>query len=165
MTQIQAAFAQRLQPGEDLIAVVEDLTFVFITHATPDRNLDPKLNGAMALTTHRIIIGWAETQQGLKWLHIPALNSVSERSLRADKPDWPFQAIMSVPGGMAVVVQTEKADEKHGEQLSALLNKAIFRLGASFRGDDSAALIAYEDEQQEEQKRREARDKRPGSMD
>jgi hypothetical protein len=155
-SQIHSAFKKRLLPGEQLIAVVENLSFGFhfVPHIIPTGNYPAGLHGALALTNRRVIALWQETRQSWKWLHIPALNSVSERPLRSDKPSWPCQAIMMLPGGIGLVVQTRQPSAEHSKQLLSLLNKAIVRLGVQH--DDTGAIgaiITYEEE--EERRRRE----------
>jgi hypothetical protein len=149
------AFEARLIPGEKLLAVVKNLEFSlgFVPNVTPTENYSAYLCGALALTNRRLIAVWQEGK-GWKWFHIPALNSVSERPRRPDKPSWPHQAIVMVPGGIGLIVQTQKPDDNHAGQLSSLLVQALVTLGARQLDDGSTvAIIDYE--QEKERKRRE----------
>ncbi len=160
-SQIYSAVEHKLLPGEQLIAVVENVSFnfSFVPHVIPTQNYPTHFSGALALTSRRVIALWAETQQGWKWLHIPALNSVSERPLRSDKPNWPYQAILMIPGGIGLVVQTQQPNAEHGKQLSSLLNEAIVRFGVN--RDDTGAMVALiAHEEAEERRRREQEEDR-----
>lgn len=154
MSQWQSVFEHCLVPGERLLAVVENLSFSlhFIPNIAPTHNPSTGLAGGMALSTRRIIAVWSEGQ-GWKWFHIPAINSLSERPLRPDKPSWPYQAILMIPGGIGLVVQTSRPNAEHGRQLSALLVEGLVRL--STRRDDDAALAAIIAHEEEERRRRE----------
>jgi hypothetical protein len=153
-SQIYTAFEQKLiLPKERLVTVVENLLFSFLVvpNALPTGNymspLEKKLSGALALTSHRIIASWEESKQCWKTLHIPSLNNVTERPLRSDHPSWSYQAIMMLPGGLVLVVQTQQPNAEHAKQLSSLLNEAIMRFGV-FRDDTGsiASIISYEEE-------------------
>lgn len=159
-SQVSSIVEQKLLSGERLIAVVENVSFsfLFVPHVIPTQNYPTGLNGALALTSRRVIALWAETQQGWKWLHIPALNSVSERPLRADKPSWPYQAILMIPGGIGLVVQTQQPNFQHCQQLSSLLNEAIVRFGVT--RDDTGSLAAVMAYEEEARRRREQEDAR-----
>jgi hypothetical protein len=153
-----SAFETRLVASERLLAVVENLRFslMFVPHANPTGNYEPDLAGALALTTHRLIAGWAEGQ-GWKFYNAPALNGFSERRLRPDKRRWPYQAIVMLPGGMSLIVQTSRADAEHGNQLRVLLTQALIVLGKRDADDGAlAAIVAYEEQKrrEEEQRRR-----------
>lgn len=160
-SQLYSAIEQKLRPGERLIAVVENLhlSFLMVPNVLPIQNYPAGLSGVLALTNRRVIALWAEAPQSWKWLHIPALNSVSERPLRSDRPSWPYQAILMIPGGIGLVVQTQQPNAEHGKQLSSLLNEAIIRFGVNREDTGSmAAIIAHEAE--EERRRREQEDDR-----
>jgi hypothetical protein len=81
-----------------------------------------------------------------KWVHIPALNSLWERPPTPNRPQWPYQAMLVIPGGVVIMVQTQQRDEAQTKLLSSLLNEAILSLGTA-RDDtgSSAAIIAHED--------------------
>ena len=160
-SQIHSAFRQKLLSEERLIAVVENLQidFLVVPRVIPSQNYSTKMAGALALTPYRVIALWEESRSCWKSLHIPSLNSVSERPLRSDKPNWPYQAILMIPGGLGLVVQTQQPNAEHGQQLSSLLNEAIVRLGST--RDDTGSLSAIiTHEEEEERRRREQEDNR-----
>jgi len=159
-SKIYSAFEQKLiLPTERLITVAENLFFNFyvVPHVLPTENymsglgglVQKKLNGALALTSHRVIALWEESSQCWRTLHIPSLNNVSERPLRSDKPTWSYQAIMMLPGGLVLVVQTQQPNPEHEKRLSSLLNEAIIRLGV-MRDDTGsiASIISFEEEKE-----------------
>jgi len=142
--------------GEHIEAIVEnlDFEFLYVPHVIPAANYPAGIYGAIALTNHRIIVllfsyTKQNTQQIFRWLHILTLNSISERPLSIDKPNWPYQAIMMIPGGIGLVVQTRGPNVEHSEQLSSLLNEAIVRFGSRHEDTGStAAAIGYEEEEE-----------------
>jgi len=158
MPRYYAALEDMLVLNEKLIGVVENLSigFVYVPIALPTENYMglyshpiKKFDGAVALTTHRMIVIWEENDRCVRKLHIPALNNFTERPLRSDKPNWPYQVIVMLPGGLVLIAQTLGTDKKHARQLSLLLNEAIVRLGAI--GDDAgsmAAIASYEEEKE-----------------
>lgn len=159
MSKMYSAFESCLVPGERILAVVEDLSFGFfwVPNVGPYGNYSTTLQGALALTTHRIIALWAESRQGWKWYHFSALNSLSERPLRSDKPSWPYQAIMMIPGGIGLVLQTRQPNAEHAKQLSSLLTEAFLRFGVR-RDDESATTAIITHEEEEERRRQDAYD-------
>lgn len=155
MSTIQAFLTKRLWPQEQLLQVAENLSlsFAFVPHVNPMANYPTSLPGALALTNRRLLAAWMETPQAWKYLHIPALNYASERPLRADKPTWPYQVVLQIPGGLGLVAQTHEPDEAAGEQLAALVNEALRRFATRF-GDDAAlaALVAHEEAEERQRK-------------
>ncbi len=147
-----SVFEGMLVPGETLLGVAENLAFnyAFVPQVSPTANLTTNTQGAMGFTSRRMIVAWAEGQ-GWKFLHLTAVSSLTERQLRADKSAWPYQAIVMVPGGMGLVVQTKTADANAAQQLSALLVQSLLRL-ASSRDDEGsiAALAAFEQEKKKD---------------
>ncbi len=156
-SKIYTAFEQKLVSSkkEQLRIVAENLLigFLFVPSVMPTENymgmLIPakKFNGAMALTSHRIIISWEETSQCTRMLHARSINNISERPLRSDKPNWQYQSIVMLSGGLVLVAQTQLPNVEQANQLSALLNEAIVCFGSL--NDDTgsiAAIIAYEEE-------------------
>ena len=158
MPKYYAALEDVLVLNEKLIGVVENLSigFVYVPNALPTENYmglyshpNQKFDGAIALTTHRMIVIWEESDWCVRKLHIPALNNFTERPLRSDKPNWPYQVIVMLPGGLVLIAQTLSTDKTHARQLSLLLNEAIVRLGVI--GDDTgsvAAIASYEEEKE-----------------
>lgn len=146
----------RLLPAEQLIDVVGDLSFslYFVPHVGPG-NYQTSLAGTLALTIHRLIAIWSLAEaQSWQWFHIPAINSLFERPLHPDKRSWPYQAILMIPGGMGLVVQTQTPHAEHGKRLSSLLTEGFMRFGVR-RDDDSAlaAIITHEEEEEERRRR------------
>jgi len=159
MSEIASAFQKKLLPGEQLLFVVEDLYFsvLFVPNITPEENYSCQRSGSLCLTNRRIIAILSDGNVW-KWFHFSAINSLTERPLNAYKPSWPYQAIMIIPGGMGLVVQTQNPkDVEHATQLQNLLVQGFMKYGVR-RDDDGAmaAIIAHE-----ERRRREAeQDKR-----
>lgn len=158
MSRFYASFEDMLVLDEKLIRVVEDLSvgFLYVPNVLPTENYmglysgpNKKFDGAVALTTRRMVVVWNESDQCMRKLHIPALNNFTERPLRPDKLSWPYQVIVMLPGGLVLIAQTLGTDKTHARQLSLLLNEAIARLGVI--GDDTgsmAAIASYEEEKE-----------------
>lgn len=174
-SQVQSEVEEKLVASERLDALVEYVSFqfLFVPHIAPTGNYATVWSGALALTSRRVIAVWVESRHCWKWLYIPALNSVSERFLRSDKPSWPYQAILMIPGGIGLVVQTDHPEEERGRppdvergrRLSSLVNEAIVRFGGSREDTGSiAAILAHEEaeerrrQEQEEESRRRAQE-------
>jgi hypothetical protein len=156
-SEIYTAFEQKLVSArkEQLKIVAENLLigFLFVPSVMPTENymgiLMPtkKFNGAIALTSHRIIISWEETRQCVRTLHARSINNISERPLRSDKPNWQYQSIIMLSGGLVLIAQTQLPNIEQANRLSALLNEAIVCFGAPQDDTGSiAAIIAYEEE-------------------
>jgi hypothetical protein len=146
------AIQNALMPNETLVAVVEGLQhkFYFVPHISPAENLAAAAPATLALTNRRII---AVIHDGSvwKWFSISAVNSLCERPLSQNKPSWPYQAQLMLPGGLGLVIQTSTNNPQHAKQLSTLLQQGFCMFGS--RQDDGAlaALVSYEEEQQRRQ--------------
>lgn len=163
MSRFYASFEDMLVLDERLIRVVENLSigFLYVPNALPTENYmglysgpNKKNDGAVALTARRMIVAWKESDQCVRKLHIPTLNNFTERPLRSDKPNWPYQVIVMLPGGLVLIAQTLDTDKTRARQLSLLLNEAIVRLGVI--GDDTGSMTAiasYEEEKERQRNR------------
>lgn len=160
MSETVSTFQKKLLPGEQLLAVVENLSFsvLFVPHVTPIQNYPCGFGGSLALTNRRIIAALFDGSVW-KWFHISAMNSLTERPLNNNRPSWPYQAIMMIPGGIGLVIQTQNPNAEQAKQLQTLLVEGFMKYGVR-RDDDGAmaAIIAHEEE--EERRRREAEDDR-----
>ena len=118
MSDITTIIKNELAQGEELISVMDNLNFdiSFVPHIKPTNNPPAFLEGTLALTNRRLIaILWDGNVW--RWLHIAGLNWYSERFLKKQKPGWPYQAILMIPSGMGLIVQTEKPDYEQATQL------------------------------------------------
>jgi hypothetical protein len=162
MTTWQTIFENLLIPEEKLLLFIGDLNFQinFVPSVNPMANYSLKKDvsilsishsyqGGIALTTHRLIAALVEAQ-GWKILHIPAINNLSERPLRSDKQDWPYQAIVIIPGGVGLILQTQSTDPQICRDLSTLLVEALMRLGVNREKDDSYTPIMVEERRRQE---------------
>ena len=146
----QTSYIQaELVDGEKLLSVVENLRFdiKYVPHISPVDNWAPKkyLTGTLALTNYRIIVVMWD---GIvwKWLHISGLNWYSERFLSKQKPNWPYQAVLMIPSGMALLVETEKPDKDSQRELYSLLKKAFTIFGT--KEEDTGAILSIIDDEE-----------------
>jgi hypothetical protein len=151
----------RLLPDEQLVDIVGDLEFSvnYVPHIEPHGTYQTEIEGTLVLTTHRIIAIWALAEpQRWKWFHIPAINSLSETPLHPDEPIRAYQAMLMIPGGIGIVVQTRSPHAEHGKRLSLLLTKAFMRFGV--QRDDNGALAVIITHEEEEKARQEEEERR-----
>ena len=150
MSDLATTIRNELAKGEELISLMDniELNIRYVPHIKPNDNEICPMGGAIALTNRRlIIILW--DGKVWKWLYVAGLNWYSERFINKDKPTWPYQAILMLPSGMGLIVQTQKQDRELQKQLSSLLMEAFMRLGTSREsGGAMTAIIDYEEELQ-----------------
>ena len=145
--------------GESLIELVTDLfcDVNFIPHI----NYSPSSDGLVALTSYRLIVAiLIEAPDCWRWLHIPAINYLSETPLCTSKPDKPYQAVILIPGGMGITVETQLSNKAHGEQLASILVNAFSRFATRKTDGDSMAAIITHEEDEERRKEDEERRRR-----
>jgi len=145
-----------LMPDEKLLAVVENLQYklYFVPHVSPIQSYSPGEKATLALTNRRIIaVLWSD--EIWRWLSISALNSLVERPLNKYRGGWPYQAILLIPGGIGLIVQTKTNSTEAAKQLSSLLVRAFMLFGTR-RDDDGALAAILTHEEEEEERRRQA---------
>lgn len=148
MSDIVTTIQGVLVDGETIISVADNLRYGirFVPNISPTDNWSTEkyLSGTLALTNYRIIIVMWDGQVW-KWIYISGINWYSERFLSKDKPSWPYQAVMMLPSGMALIIETEKSDKEKQNQLSNLLKQAF--LTHSTKKEDIGALAAIIDDE------------------
>jgi hypothetical protein len=167
MNNWQSFFEHFLVSPEKFDSFVDKLSFFigFVPGVIPTSNyggplmkLSGERTGTLALTTRRLIVAMSE-EGGWKYLHIPVINNLTERPLRSDKPNWPYQTIVMIPGGMGLVVQAQTSDKKQCECLSLLLVKSLLRLGAQRDVNDAETAIIVEEERRRQQQNKSYHDR------
>jgi hypothetical protein len=153
MADWESFLQSQMLPGEELISFVTALrhSFKFVPYVDPDDNHTPVNEMVLALTNRRLIARYHDGKVW-KWFYTSALNSLMERKISQDKPSWPYQAILMIPGGLGLVIETWKVDKEQQEKLSTLLVQAFMKF--SVRGEDAGAIAAiatYEEEKQRQQ--------------
>jgi hypothetical protein len=63
-----------------------------------------------------------------------------------------------IPGGMGLVVQTERPNAEHAKRLSSVLIQALMTLSAGPGDDGALAAIIADEEEQERRRRRQQED-------
>jgi hypothetical protein len=146
-----------LFPGEEIETTVWNIQIIctLVTQALPiaDWNFGPlsggTYNGFVTLTSKKLILGMYDKNNIWRYVYLPHINYISERLLTEKHSDWPYQAMVNVPGGMVIVVQNIKADKNEAKLLSALLQKSVRILGSK-NDDDSSQVIIEEVRRQSE---------------
>jgi hypothetical protein len=140
VSEIETAIIKTLIPGEQLFACVDNLYVdMSLPGASPLVNYQPYLEAAIGLSNLRMMIVFFDGN-AYKWLHISAINSLNERHYSRSK-NWAYQAILSIPGGMGIVVATKSPSAEAGSQLSSLLVQGFLRFGIRNHEDGAQAVI------------------------
>ena len=150
MSDFETTVRNELAKGEELISFVDEVEFSvkFVPHIGPEGNEVCYMGGALALTNRRLIAVFFDGKVW-KWLYIAGLNWYSERFISKDKPGWPYQAILMIPSGMGLTVQTKKPDREPQKRLSSLLQQAFMSLNTRYESSGAmTAIINYEEEQE-----------------
>jgi hypothetical protein len=129
-----------LVPDEAKIEGVMNLklTLAFVPVGEPMQNAAPREDGRLILTNRRLIVQW--TDQRVKLYFTLAVYALSERFFSPSQPNWPYQAILILPGGMNLIVETLNRDSQSANILSQFLNRVLFSLGK--RDTDIASMAA-----------------------
>ena len=125
----QTYFESFMLPQEHARRVAVELHIGFLDHrwVLPQKELKPNLDGAVAVTDQRLIIGWKENHS-LQVLHLHRLEFLTERLWQRAQPEQPYQAVLGSTLTNAIVLQTVTADEAESNILSDLLNEAFIQL-------------------------------------
>jgi hypothetical protein len=155
MSELTSAIQNVLMPNEQLVCVVENLQchLTFIPHMSPLGDESPFQDATLGVTNRRIIAFVLDRSRRWRRISISALNSLTERPLLGGS-SWPYQAILMIPGGIALMLQTKTNDAQHANQLSSVLAQAFIQFGT--RHDDDGALTAIITHEEEEERRRQA---------
>jgi hypothetical protein len=129
-----------LVPDEILIEEVLNLklSLAFVPVGQPMQNAAPEYKGRLILTNRRLIIQW--TEKRIKLYSTLAVYAISERFLDPTQPNWPYQAILILPGGMSLIVETLSRYSQSANGLSQFINRVLFSLGK--RDTDIASMAA-----------------------
>jgi hypothetical protein len=153
-TSVESFLLTFISDDERLLEVIGDLSaeIGFVPYGLPTKDYDPGNTASLALTTKRLIIIFALAERVYSATGILGL---SERFFcRWEDPrrkPWPYQAILVLPGGLNLVIQTYTRDEESGKRAAAFLSKALFTLGK--RESDLAGLAAANDYQRRQEER------------
>ena len=137
---IKPAWESILIHEEKTLAFIMDLklTLAFVPTGEPMEDISPSKFGGLVLTNRRLIVLWREER--VKLYSTLGIYALSERFFNPSSPGWPYQAIIVLPGGLSLIVETTSRDNKSAAELSEFLNKALFSLGK--RDNDIAGVIA-----------------------
>jgi len=120
------------------------LSLAFVPFGNPMVNVNPSLSvipakdGELILTNRRLILEWKDKK--IRNYSTLAVYALSERFFDSALPHWPYQAILNLPGGISLMVETSKNDARSANELSQFLNKVLFSLGK--RDMDFASMAA-----------------------
>ncbi len=125
----QTFFETFMLPQEHARRVAAGLHVGFLDHrwVLPQKDLQPNLDGAIALTDQRLMIGWIDGRSR-QVLHLRQLDFLTERLWQKTDPELPYQAVLGSNLTAAVVLQTVAAAEPESTMLSDLLNEAFTRI-------------------------------------
>jgi hypothetical protein len=154
MSEVRTFFQNRIVSGEKLLDLAENLKIEigFVPVGQPTGNIAPSYNGNIALTDSRLIVQWVYDGRYRVYSAL-AIFGLSERYfVPGHSSKWPYQAILILPGGMSLVVETIDRTAQPAEQLSSFLTKALFLLG---KRDGDIGSMAAMNAHLEELRRRE----------
>ncbi|MCB0012624.1 MAG: hypothetical protein KDE09_14595 [Anaerolineales bacterium] len=125
----QTFFETFMLPQEPARRVIAELRVGFLDHrwVLPQKDLQPNLEGAIALTDQRLMVGWIDGRSR-QVLHLRRLDFLTERLWQKSEPELPYQAVLGSNLTAAVVLQTAAATELESTMLSDLLNEAFTRI-------------------------------------
>lgn len=155
MTDWEARFKSQLLSGEELISVVDELdhNFEFVPYSglNPDKNLSGYHEMILGLTNRRLIARYTDGTVS-KWFYTSTIQSLTERWISNDKPNWPYQATLIFAGGLGLIIQTKKVDKAQQERLSSLLVQAFMKFNVHVEDAGAiTAIVAYEEERKRRQ--------------
>jgi len=135
-----------LVPDETIIQEVINLQLglEFVPFGAPMRNYPLTVlsssfkDGSLILTNHRLIAQWKD--QRTRLYSTLGVYALSERLFDPSRSNWPYQAIVILPGGISLVVETSNIDAPSANELSKFLNQVLLSLGK--RETDIASLNA-----------------------
>jgi hypothetical protein len=147
MSDITEIICENLLPNEQITSNIEDLEFGIEVTPNCSTNYSCIYSGELALSNKRLIILFSDGETW-KIISIAAINNLSERPLNDNKPKWPYQAIIGLPGGYGIIAQTRKSDITQQKMLSRTLINAYLQF--CVRTDDYGSIKAIEVEKEKQ---------------
>lgn len=137
MSNWTTAFESRLVGGEKIIAVIEDLKIYFHFPSSLVGLESGDLNGALALTNRRLILGWKGGYGGWGWFHVHTVQGLVESHSQEWRNKVEIRYTLHVPGGIAVALWFQKAEASQSQRLASVVTEAFMSLRGA--GDEYIA--------------------------